>query len=121
MTLSFLRRTSMTCLSLLTILGAASAQAPWVRQSPLPGGPVGQAAFSATRAYLVGTDQQPVESTDGGWTWHPRPLGNGGFLAVTFADAVHGWMVGNHTSLGHGAYRTADGGATWVEMPNVPF
>jgi photosystem II stability/assembly factor-like uncharacterized protein len=121
MTPSSFRCASAACLALLTTFGFARAQAPWVRQSPLPGAPVGQAAFSATRAYLVGTDQQPVESTDGGWTWHSRPLGNGGFLAITFVDATHGWMVGNHTSLGHGAYRTSDGGATWTEMPNVPF
>jgi photosystem II stability/assembly factor-like uncharacterized protein len=115
-------RLLLTALGLvLSLAASASAQVPWARQSPLPGTPVGQAAFSGTRGYLVGSGQQPFETTDGGFTWHERALGNGGFLAVTFFDALHGWMVGNHSSLGLGAYRTVDGGATWSVMNNVPF
>lgn len=97
------------------------AQVPWVAESPLPGTPVGAAGFSGTRGYLVGTGQQPFETIDGGLTWHERVLGNGGFLSVTFADAANGFLFGNHTTLGNGAYRTTDGGVVWTVLPNVPY
>ncbi len=100
------------------------AQAGWIRQSPYPDTPQGQpshAAFSATRGYIAGYGPDLLETTDGGWSWRKRSLGHNDFNAVTFFGPNHGWLVGDHSSLGGGAFRTTNGGTTWTVMANVPY
>jgi photosystem II stability/assembly factor-like uncharacterized protein len=54
---------------------------------------------------------KPMRTTDGGRTWREVPTPNTGALVrdIHFADALHGWMVGEHGLV----LATRDGGATW--------
>ena len=54
---------------------------------------------------------KPMRTTDGGRTWTPVPIPNTGaqVTAIHFADALNGWMVGDHGLM----LRTRDGGSTW--------
>ena len=62
-----------------------------------------------------------LRSTDGGASWHARygiqRLGYGLLNALSFADADHGWAVGDQGRIVH----TADGGATWVTQTPEGF
>ena len=51
-----------------------------------------------------------------GLTWAvPRPVGTS-LRGVAFADADHGWAVGDFGTV----LRTADGGATWQDLSRYP-
>jgi photosystem II stability/assembly factor-like uncharacterized protein len=105
----------------------ASAQATWSRQSPLPypPQPVARRITFAQRAYIVGSDRVLLESTDQGASWHARPLTGTTFNEevygdVAFADALHGWLVGQTTPWSNANFRTVDGGTTWQQMATMP-
>lgn len=114
---------ALRCLAaLFLVVAGASAQDSWVRQSPWPY-PVdarSTVAFGGSRAYLVGGGTSVLESLDGGWSWTPRPMGAGSFNAITFFGPNHGWIVGNHGGPGNHAFRTVDGGVTWIPMSTAP-
>ena len=51
----------------------------------------------------------PLSTGDGGWVWqNPLPQGNN-MRSVCFADASHGWTVGDGGTI----FATSDGGTTW--------
>ncbi len=105
----------------------AQGGASWQRQSPLPYPPQlnpQSIAFSGSRGFLVGANTGLLETTDGGITWHERvltgPLLNeGGYRRVVFADALHGWLVGQKVSWTNACFRTVDGGVTWTQMSSI--
>ena len=54
-----------------------------------------------------------AHSSDGGTTWTTKKLA-GPVWAVDFADARHGWALGDDTALREGGvWATSDGGRTW--------
>jgi len=80
----------------------------------------------AERLWAVGDRSMLVRSTDGGATWVATQIKmeadlSGGegiaaadpvFYDVAFADAQHGWIVGEFGKIMY----TSDGGETWVEQ-----
>lgn len=55
-----------------------------------------------------------IATTDGGKTWAEQPTQNlirlqGGAFGVSFADTLHGWVVGSEGFI----LKTTDGGASW--------
>ena len=83
-------------------------------------------ALDANTAFAVGDRSMLISTTDGGKTWTGRKVKmeldtSGGeslaaadpiFYAVRFADAQHGWIVGEFGKIMY----TADGGQTWKEQ-----
>ena len=83
-------------------------------------------ALDANTAFAVGDRSVLTKTSDGGKTWTsskvPMELDTSGgeslasadpiFYAVKFADAEHGWIVGEFGKIMH----TADGGQTWREQ-----
>jgi photosystem II stability/assembly factor-like uncharacterized protein len=62
----------------------------------------------------VGSGGVILATTDGGGHWTPQASGSTADLqAVAFADATHGWAVGND-GVGGVILATTDGGATWT-------
>jgi len=65
--------------------------------------------------WAVGSDAELrgviVSSSDGGAHWTRRPVGPGGLLSVSFADASRGCVGDTDGRL----FTTADGGATWTK------
>jgi photosystem II stability/assembly factor-like uncharacterized protein len=49
------------------------------------------------------------QTTDGGNSWNP--IGSTGLNSISFADSLHGWGVGDYSTI----YRTNDGGQTWTQ------
>lgn len=73
----------------------------------------------ATEDIAVRVDGNNAErSTDGGQTWTPVSMdeARGSANRIRFQDAQHGWMIGNDG----GAWRTSDGGLTWI-AGNLPL
>ena len=72
--------------------------------------------------WAVGYDEKTVDhiyrSNDKGGTWNRVEVPAGGFLlaAITFADAQHGWAVGNNGVI----LRTIDGGTRWQLLKTFP-
>ena len=72
------------------------------------------------------SDTAVVRTTDGGSTWYnlsPQNPGQlGYFVASSFLDALHGWILAPDTTdmLKGTLFSTADGGATWKHVA-VPF
>jgi len=73
-----------------------------------------------------------LSTADGGGTWRTKVIslagadarGYSGQGVVTFADALHGWVLlqlSSSPAFSRGAlYGTADGGETWIRMPAPP-
>jgi photosystem II stability/assembly factor-like uncharacterized protein len=55
-----------------------------------------------------------VATSDAGATWTVQLVAPRSFFDVVFADASHGWAVGERSAV----YATADGGATWRQQAN---
>ncbi len=93
-----------------------------------------------THGWVVSSSQTGVpvslvslRTTDGGRTWaastiappsDDHELSTGAPASVQFVDAANGWVLerlvsGSSFSVGR-LYRTADGGATWTELPEPP-
>ena len=68
--------------------------------------------FSATDAWVVGNDGTLAHYNGASWTKRSVPgwVSTKAFRAVSFADALHGWAVGD----GLGVAQTVDGGDTWT-------
>lgn len=108
----------------LCLAAGVSTQAqaqPWELQSPYPSmwDLTGAAHVGNTgRVVVCGDDRQVLHSDDGGTTWfqangipnNPNALDEG-FRDMSFANATHGWVIGNSPH-----YRTTDGGQSWSEF-----
>jgi photosystem II stability/assembly factor-like uncharacterized protein len=93
------------------ILGTSDGGSTWNRLTMPSSRNLGHLSFtSALNGWVVGNDL--YHTTDGGTTWSSVDPGNGGYYSITFQDALHGWAVGEHWSVGIIA-RTSDGGNTW--------
>jgi photosystem II stability/assembly factor-like uncharacterized protein len=68
-----------------------------------------QPGAGARDVWLLGGNTL-AHSTDGGKTWEVAVGASGSFNALHFADATHGWAVGNYGAL----FATVDGGRTWA-------
>src|SRR5450759_2905774 len=98
-----------------------SAQAQWVRQSPLPSGMNydGVGFSSAGHGFICGEAATLFETFDAGNTWTPRDLGlyfNEPLYEVGFRDATVGFVLGNSPNI----FRTSDGGSTWTQITAFP-
>src|ERR1700730_6361682 len=64
----------------------------------------------------LGPQAAMYQTSDGGRTWRPRPLAQGGgfILSADFVDASHGWLLGlaAPASQDQALFRTQDGGLT---------
>ena len=79
-------------------------------------GALNAVAVAGRQAWAVGNLRgrpEIVESGDGGRTWQTQalPPGGGQLNGVFFADAGHGWAVGEGT-----IFRTDDGGKRWLRV-----
>jgi len=84
----------------------------------------GVCMLSATEGWAIGSaasESGPsllLHTTDGGATWQDRsrtlPAKTSGLQAVWFADARHGWAVGEAGKV----LATVDGGASWWLQPS---
>ena len=85
------------------------------------------AAHGWAVGYDLNADARPtpliLATSDGGATWSSQDAGAAGtgttLYSVSFADAEHGWVVGNTedstgNTTGNVILATRDGGATWV-------
>jgi len=88
----------------------------------------------AKTGWAVGKNATLLKTTDGGLEWKKvesieKVIGlpiessnyNFGFSDIHFADADHGWLIGNfygraRSNIG-GVFNTSDGGATWRRVP----
>lgn len=64
-------------LAALSWAPAVAAAQQWEQQSPLPAPPQVQprvAFLDAQRGYMAGFEPVPLETLDGGLTWHPAPI-----------------------------------------------
>ena len=61
--------------------------------------------------WTVGSKGDVLTSADGGHTWASSLAGGSAVTAVDFLDLDHGWAL-----TSSGLLRTADGGATWVDL-----
>ena len=83
--------------------------------------------FDARHGYFVIGRQSAYTTQDGGAHWRPVPLPKRLALELTFADPTHAWFVGTDDVAGtfNGGialplFATADGGATWMQLPDPP-
>lgn len=101
----------------------------WTRvpQQNFPPLIAGENAFSANVFTVVGdTIWIPVQktgrilrSTDKGYHWEvfgPPPVPVFGIKSIEFRDALHGLYISEE----QGAWKTADGGSTWVQVTSPP-
>ncbi len=108
-------------LALLLVVTSTPAHAQFVRQAPHPRPNVHQptkVAFAGPRGFITGMNNFPfgehvLSSADAGRSW--SKAFDAAVTTVHFADAVHGWMVGDAASR-----RTTDGGVTWQPMASFP-
>lgn len=99
----------------------------WVRQ--LSGDVVNAGVyvnfFDASQGVVAVLGSQSVlyRTADGGRKWSAKPIRGGvayltSVTSVSFADAVHGWLLLSTPTVASGAelLRTDDGGATWTNL-----
>lgn len=101
------------------LTGIAGGPGPWP-------GPF--AAVDANTAFFLGVCPacgargaiSITGTTDGGATWQPLAtvpdITVAGPIAVSFADATHGWVVGTSADGSPAVETTANGGATWTRQ-----
>ena len=106
-----------------TLIGTADGGQSWKQVypdlSPFAGAPL--VSLGAEAAVAAGTASDPagiLVTADGGHTW--KQVGrvpDGLVLALSFADAQHGWALARRPRAPGGTLRlwaTGDGGATWT-------
>ena len=102
---------------LVAAIVASCAQAKTVtRQSVSPASPSQSTSFSSPtptyEAWAVGA-KGTILATSGGVHWRAQPSGTHVVLdGVAFADAAHGWVVGDNGTI----LATTDGGLTWSKQ-----
>jgi photosystem II stability/assembly factor-like uncharacterized protein len=76
-----------------------------------------------TPSFLVVTSLSWVDrSTDSGNTWQVQELNTPGLNAISFADSLNGFVVGDFQlgpeqgQQGAGCFRTSNGGVTWSQV-----
>ena len=94
-----------------TLARSADGGRTWTRtELPGEGAVVGEiVALSATRAWRTGANYGLLSTDDAGRTWQ-AVRGVGKAVALTFADAAHGWVLADDA-----LWRTTDG-ATWERL-----
>jgi len=105
--------------------GMPAANTAWEWQNPSPhGDDIESLVFTSdTELWAVGATRGFLHSTDRGVTWTANRVGPPmGFRALTFADANNAWAVGQPSDGWDYSdralmYHSADGGATWAEVP----
>jgi photosystem II stability/assembly factor-like uncharacterized protein len=109
------------------VMHTTDAGAHWTHQLA---GDVGSAGvdikfFNSTQGVVTVLGAQSViyRTADGGHRWSAKPILSGvayltSVSSVSFADAVHGWLLLSTPSVASGAQleRTNDGGATWTNL-----
>lgn len=104
-----------------TVLKTTDGGSTWERGTTGIGGALLRSIDSvgALHAWIAGNTTFPsignvvAATTDGGTTWKRQNVPGGiGLLDISFADRNNGFVTGFSGS----AYRTSDGGATWVPM-----
>jgi len=108
------------------VLHTTDAGSSWTRQLRGTGGDMGEYArfFDSRNGVLVLLGPQAVmfQTGDGGKTWSRDELqaGGGHVVSADFIDARHGWLLVQVSNLAgpvtEALYRTADGGATWLDV-----
>ncbi|MFI5253082.1 MAG: YCF48-related protein [Bacteroidota bacterium] len=72
----------------------------------------GATLIDAKNAYVTGSHSTIVHTTDGGISWNlEMTSGDDWLFKCVFADANHGYVMGNHSVL-----YTSDGGAHWTNQ-----
>jgi photosystem II stability/assembly factor-like uncharacterized protein len=99
----------------------------WARQLAGDAGSAGVyfKFFNSTEGVVAVLGSQSViyRTADGGRRWSAKPIVGGvayltSVSSVSFADAVHGWLLLSTPTVASGAEleRTNDGGATWTNL-----
>ena len=103
-----------------TILHTTDGGATWVSQDITPTIGVWAVDFADLQhGFALGDNDVDagviLRTVDGGTTWQQvgETLYNGDYIGLAFADADHGWVVGEQNNAPVLA-RTADGGASWL-------
>jgi photosystem II stability/assembly factor-like uncharacterized protein len=97
-----------------TILATADGGITWARQhSGLAASLTAVDCTDASHAWAVGFFGTILVTTDGGATWTAQDSGvaDHHLKDVAFADASHGWAVGQGTIVA-----TSNGGSTWTQQ-----
>ncbi|HET7793999.1 MAG TPA: YCF48-related protein, partial [Rhizobacter sp.] len=113
----------LTPLVLGVLLGGAALAAPPSFVDPLDQpalasglaakGPMGALSMAGDRLVAAGARGHVLFSGDAGQTWSQAKVPvSSDLVAVTFADAQHGWAVGHDSVI----IATTDGGKTWVRQ-----
>ena len=98
-----------------TLLHTTDGGDSWLPQLPFGQGALRGGCFvDSLTGWIVGDDDwnsRILHTTDGGLTWNRQDTAftTGMLEDVYFADALHGWFVGEFGVVG----QTTDGGATW--------
>jgi photosystem II stability/assembly factor-like uncharacterized protein len=104
-----------------SILATSDGGTTWIKQRSGKGAESALADvrfIDQLRGWAVGADLV-LRTTDGGSSWKPQAVPVSAiWTRIFFADATHGWIVGERSSVLH----TVDGGATWTPqvVPAVP-
>ncbi len=102
-----------------TVVATTDGGAVWSAQAaPTTNATLVGVAARGRDCWAVGADDASgggviVATTDGGAAWSAQStLGADALYSVTFADADHGWAVGDHGTI----MATTDGGAVWTRQ-----
>jgi photosystem II stability/assembly factor-like uncharacterized protein len=109
------------------LMHTTDAGSHWTRQLSGDAGSAGVDVkfFNSTQGVVTVLGSQSViyRTADGGHRWSAKPILSGvvyltSVSSVSFADAVHGWLLLSTPSVASGAEveRTNDGGATWTNL-----
>jgi photosystem II stability/assembly factor-like uncharacterized protein len=105
-----------------TIVHTEDGGATWVLQnSTTVRSLYGLTFLNRDLGFAVGDEGFILRTTDGGGTWTANQIGTIPLSAVAFADATHGWVVGDtDDSRGEGTIlHTVDGGQTWTPQHSL--
>jgi photosystem II stability/assembly factor-like uncharacterized protein len=117
----------------LTAAATSKPQVNGLNNLPAAGYPNDLAVTSSEQAFLAILSHPLLRTSDGGITWQQIPAQShdidtlaegGGVWRVLFADALHGWAVGNRwnaqtETLEQQILRTTDGGIDWAVVAQV--
>jgi photosystem II stability/assembly factor-like uncharacterized protein len=106
--------------SMSVLLHTTDGGESWQPANQLPGGGFGGACMVAKVRYQLkvhGTGNKVYRTSDGGNTWQelPSPLPRNDYIAIFFADPMHGWVSGDNGRFA----RTEDGGQTWKPVEGL--